>query len=267
MKRVFVQPGSPYAGSNKALIAYRNIVGIDNIYTTERWGANHQDAADGATWSGWETTGVNEAPYLRASSQDPVTVDYVALYYTPGSAAPQFDKLVVLSDGRQKAAIDYADLPDSGPVLVAIEPADITSIRVMFEGDIVSTPFVSVFAAGQLLQMQRTEYQGWTPPHLARQARRVPNVSDAGQYLGTTVTRVMSQASASWDHLDPGWYREQFDPFVRASETLPFFMAWRPEDFPGDLVYGWRTGDVSPKNDGQPDRMSVSMQMQAVTHG
>ena len=76
---------------------------------------------------------------------------------------------------------------------------------------------------------------------------------------GSSVVRKGYQNDYAWRHLNPVWYRENFDPFVKAAVTAPFFIAWRPEGYADEVVYGWTQGDITPDNSGPAGFMGVSM--------
>lgn len=133
--------------------------------------------------------------------------------------------------------------------------------RVLFDGSI---PNVAVIYIGKSLAMQRSIYQGHTPITLSRTTQKINNVSDRGQYLGTSIIRTGVETSAEYRYLSASWYRANFDPFVRAARTRPFFFAWRPASFPNEVGYVWTNEDIAPENSGPRDFMSVSMSMTGI---
>ena len=123
----------------------------------------------------------------------------------------------------------------------------------------VAIPRLAVAYIGKALAMQRRIYQGHTPLTLSRETTLSNNVSEGGQYLGRSIIRRGAGTSASWSHLRADWYRSEFDPFVRAARTAPFFIGWRPETFPAELGFCWVGEDIAPENSGPRDFMSVEM--------
>lgn len=133
--------------------------------------------------------------------------------------------------------------------------------RAVFDGVV---PRVAVIYIGKALAMQRAIYQGHSPLNLSRTVELTNNISEGGQYIGRSVVRTGVQTTAEWAHLKADWYREDFDPFVKAAETKPFFFAWRPQTFPKEVGYMWTTGDIAPVNSGPRDFMSVSLPMTGI---
>lgn len=125
-------------------------------------------------------------------------------------------------------------------------------------------PQIAVVYLGKALAMQRKIYQGHTPLTLSRDTELSNNVSDTGQWLGRSIIRRGAQTSASWQHLKADWYRANFDPFVKAARKEPFFIGWRPQQYPAEVGYVWTGGDIRPSNTGPRDFMSVDMSFQGL---
>jgi hypothetical protein len=123
----------------------------------------------------------------------------------------------------------------------------------------VAIPRLAVIYIGQALAMQRKIYQGHTPLTLSRETELSNNMSEGGQYLGRSIIRKGASTSADWQHLKAAWYRANFDPFVKSAREHPFFIGWRPEQYPAELGFVWTGGDIAPDNSGPRDFMSVGM--------
>lgn len=123
----------------------------------------------------------------------------------------------------------------------------------------VAIPTIAVVYIGKALAMQRRLYQGHSPVTLSRSTELYTNESDGGQYLGRSIIRKGAATSCQWSHLKAAWYRSDFDPFVKAARTQPFFIAWRPADYQAELGFVWTDGDIQPTNSGPRDFMSVGV--------
>ena len=112
--------------------------------------------------------------------------------------------------------------------------------------------------------MQRAIYGGHSPATLSRVTSVRPSLSETGQWLGATEVRSGYRSSYTWKHLTPSWYREHFDPFVANNPRAnPFFIAWRPDRYPDEVVYAWATNDIQPTNMGTGrGLMEVSMSVE-----
>lgn len=127
-----------------------------------------------------------------------------------------------------------------------------------------AVPRLAVLSVGELLRLPRRIYVGHTPITLGRQRKVINGMSESGNFLGRVVTGGQSSTAVSLKNLDPAWYRERFDPFVLACETLPFFFSWRPDRYPREIGYVWLSGDAIPKNQMSNGMMQVDLSITGV---
>ncbi len=125
---------------------------------------------------------------------------------------------------------------------------------------------IAVVYIGTALAMQRRLYQGHSPLTLSRVTDTTQNMSETGQYLGRSITRKGLKTNCEYQHLKADWYRANFDPFVEAARTAPFFYAWRPLSYPNELGFVWTTGDIKPTNSGPKDFMSVGFTVTGIAN-
>ena len=107
---------------------------------------------------------------------------------------------------------------------------------------------IAVINIGEILLVQRSIHGGHAPAVLNRDTEMFQNLSDGGQFLGQYVKRRGVNGNVNLRHLEPGWYRNNFDTFVKAAREFPYFFAWRPVDFPLEVAYGWTKNDIRPSN-------------------
>lgn len=122
----------------------------------------------------------------------------------------------------------------------------------------VAEPKIAALYVGYPLIMQRAIYGGHTPSALARKTKIVPNKSEGGQWLGRSVIRYGEMTSYNYQNLEARWYRDNFDPFAASATSKPFFIAWRPDYYADEVVYGQTIQDIEPSNQGVIDFMQVS---------
>jgi hypothetical protein len=122
---------------------------------------------------------------------------------------------------------------------------------------------VAVIYVGKLLVCERGLPGDHTPVNLGRSSKVTNNRSEAGHFLGRVQTGRQAGSQASFRHLTSGWYRTYFDPFLKVAETEPFFFAWKPQEFPGDVGYCWLTNDPQPTRDFTTGRMHVDLNLGA----
>ena len=106
---------------------------------------------------------------------------------------------------------------------------------------------LGVIYAGKSLEMPHGIYGGHAPIVLNGKTKYQSTRSDSGNFLGRTITSQGIETSYKWRHLDPYWYREYFQPFVKSARKVPFFINWRPDVYQ-ESAFGHTTGDISPMN-------------------
>jgi hypothetical protein len=154
-------------------------------------------------------------------------------------------------------------MPSNDNVLILrFEETVYHSIRLkLAEGD--APPQAAVVYTGLLLVMQRRIYVGHTPITFGRQTVIRTGVSEGGNFLGRVVTGSTLRSSVTMQNLTPAWVRSDLDPFIQASQTTPFFWAWRPETYPDETGFAWVDSDIRPVNSRANGMMSVEFEMQA----
>lgn len=197
----------------------------------------------------WQTTGSQE-------------IDYVAI------AAHNFAGFQIIFQYAVTAGGPYVDIEsitpaDNSAIMILLdEPITIQEIRLVVSNSDGERE-LGVIHAGMALQMYQPIYGGHSPIDLSATTEYFNTMSDTGQFLGQTIIRKGLNTQYAWQHLDPDWYRERFEPFVQSSRRYPFFIKWRP-DLYDVTAYGFATADIKPQNMGGGHRlMSVGFQMRA----
>ncbi|MBK1780556.1 hypothetical protein JHL22_04940 [Advenella sp. WQ 585] len=168
--------------------------------------------------------------------------------------------------------ISHSDDGTTWSEVTAIIPVDNSPIMYVFEAisarywrfGIGKVAEIGVIYIGNILTMQRKLYGGHSPGLLARQTDILPNISQTGQFLGRSISRKGYATTYQFRNLEAQWVRDELDPFVESALSRPFFIAWKPERFPKEVLYGWCNSDITPVNQGQRDLMSVSFQIEAI---
>ena len=122
-------------------------------------------------------------------------------------------------------------------------------------------PQISVFKVGTALAMERPFYGGFAPTPMNRQTEVLGNLSGTGQLLGRSKKRSILNASYAWTYLTHAWVRANLDGdrgLIRAAETEPLFVAWRPT-LQQDVDYVMRAKTTAPENSGTKDFMNFSL--------
>lgn len=156
--------------------------------------------------------------------------------------------------------ISHTPANDS-PIMFIFDELTVSSVRVRLTG---GAPRVGVIYTGIALVMERAIYGGHSPITLSRVTSYSNNVSESGQWLGRSVKSKGSATTFAWSNLTAAWYRQYFDSFVSSAKTQPFFIAWRPDQYPDEVGYCWTNKDIVPSNSGQRDLMSVSLAVEGL---
>lgn len=228
------------AALNKPAVAAAN----ENTY--ERW----QPTSLPATWTitlpvGRQADAIGIAAHTLGTNAVTVTLEY-------------------LDEGAWIAEKQFIPSTDE-TIMVLFPMRNAAGYRISLSGG-TGIPSLGVIFVGRAMQMQRPIYGGHSPLNLSRETTTYPSGSEAGNWLGRSVIRSGYSTSFSWSNLTASWYRQYFDTFVRYSTQSkgPFFIAWRPSEFPSEVGYCWVSGsDISPSNSGTRNLMSVSMSVNA----
>lgn len=155
---------------------------------------------------------------------------------------------------------------DDSAIMFLLPPSLYRYWRVYLQaaGSPTQQPRVAVIYIGRALTMQRSIYGGHSPITLARSTVVSSQMSEGGQFLGQGIKRRGFMASAgSFRHLTPAWVRSDFEPFIASARQYPYFHAWRPGDYPDEVVYAWTAEDIKPVNMGLKHFMQVAWNMRA----
>lgn len=202
----------------------------------------------------WQPTASTSWVKLDAGSA--VTVDYVGLV---GLYSGLTLTLEYSNDDASWTAIDTRIVASNKAIMYLFDEIDARYWRMSFSGGI---PSLAVMYVGQVLIMERGVYGGFSPPSLSRSTGYTTNITETGQFAGRSIVKRGFQTSVPWDNLTANWYRANFDPFVESARSYPFFIAWRPDQYPEEIVYAWTNNDIKPSNQGQRDLMEVSIDLE-----
>ena len=123
---------------------------------------------------------------------------------------------------------------------------------------------IAVIYIGQVLEVQRGLYGGHSPGPLSRDTTLNQNMSRGGQFLGQYIRKKGVVTDVSLQHLRAGWYRDNFDDFVKSARQYPYFFAWRPQTWSTEVVFGWTDQNIAPSNMGIVDFMEVSFPIRGI---
>ncbi len=152
----------------------------------------------------------------------------------------------VYTDGAWVEVYDGMPANDA-PLLFRSDLYPVSQVRLtLAEGN--EPAEIAVVQIAPLLVVQRRIWMGHTPITMGVVTDVVGGMSQSGAYLGSIVLGEYNSTAIDLKNLTPDWYRENFDPFIRAAKTQPFFFAWRPVDYPDEIGFCWLTNNPKPVN-------------------
>lgn len=255
---IYIQSGlSPTPDLNHARIGYQNLTyGLTPTASTSAAGHPATAATYPTTFEYWTPTALPATWSVDLGSAQ--AVDYLGMVGDMNgctiSLESSTDNSTWTTQETRTSLTDRINLFLIAPITARYWRLSIS----------VAFPLLAVVYLGQALAMQRKIYQGHTPLTLARETELSNNMSEGGQYLGRSIIRKGASTKGEWQHLKADWYRANFDPFVKAARTAPFFIGWRPEQYPAELGFVWTGGDIAPSITGPRDFMSVGMSFQGL---
>jgi len=249
-------PTAVISASKFAHIGYESFVTADNITASSQTaGFPSSSLANPLTFEKWKPTTLSSTITVDAGTA--VTANYI------GIAAHTFatDRAVITIetsiDNLIWTEIIDASPGDNKPIMVVFGDVSSRYWRISIEA--LSIPSIGVLYIGESLIMQRGIYGGHTPITMGRNSKVIRNKTEGGQFAGVSIINEGVEGKFSWSNLTATWYRNNFDPFVVAARSKPFFIAWRPGEYPDEIGYVWATSDIIPSNNGTRDLMDVTM--------
>lgn len=262
-----VQDFPPWA----PVVGWHNVVTAANVATdTEDPNYPAVNLATNRTPEQWRGTNTTEQRIV-------VTPDYIG----------EIDYVAVARHNFGTAQISvsvevYTEVDEFGPVWVEVHegimPADNGALVLRFVPQAVvgislllrtgnAPPRASVLFVGKLLVLPATIQTEFTPLTYGRVIDGATNVTENGDYLGRLIHSEMLESSCSLLYLDPVWYREAMDPFIKASSLVPFFFAWDPLHWPREVGFAWikEGSNPQPRIYENVGLMSITLEMGGIS--
>lgn len=240
---------------NHARIGYRTIATTSNVIgSSEQAGFPATAAVNPATYDYWLPAAMPAV--WTVDYGEAVDVDYVGIAAHSFKTDATSVNVEYSTDNVTWTSVALTSFADGRPVFLMFEKTFARYWRVTFDGSVI--PQIGVIYIGELLTMMRPFYGGHSPITLSRQTQFVGSKSESGQLLGTSIVKKGVATSFKWQNLKAAWYRQYFDPFVKATRgAKPFFISWNPLRFPREVGYVQVMQDIQPSNMGIRDLMEV----------
>lgn len=207
--------------------------------------------------------GVSSQQIIEADFSVAAPINYIAIArHNLGDITAEMT--VEYDDGTNWVAVDNPITPNTNHAIIAeFEEVLTRGLRLRLE-NCNAPPEISVWYAGEILRVERPIYVGHTPFPFAKVPSVSTGFSENGEFLGRIKRREMYEESMSFSNITPNWMRSHAKPFFDASETRPFFIAWRPSEYPAEVGYVWTRGYPSAENSSPNGRMSFNFSYQGI---
>ena len=154
---------------------------------------------------------------------------------------------------------------DDSPLMFRFDPASYYQVRLRMQAGS-EPPEAAVVYIGELLVCERSidvnvEH---VPVTYGRRTHVVNGMSQSGEFLGRIVIGEHRATKAEFKWFQDTWWRTNFDPFLEAAQSIPFFWAWSPEEYPAECGYVWLTNDAEASVDTVTRRVHTELVMEGV---
>lgn len=256
----------PVIELNSPIFGYQSFVNVAGVTSgNAATGYPITNVANISTASIWKANATTQQ-YVTVTVSPAQTVDYIAVarhnFSTAGVAVSVETQV---GSGDPWVEVIPASIPaNNNAIIFRFVPQTAFGVRLKLAAS-TAEPEIAVIFVGKLLVSSQRIYVGHSPITLNRRVDVVSGMSESGNYLGRIVTGSNLATSVSLTNLKPDWYRANFDPFVLAAQTTPFFFGWRPYSYPDEVGFAWLTNDPTPSNMMSNGMMQVSLEMNGVS--
>lgn len=256
-------PYIPY--TRQAVIGWHNVFTFGTLSaSSESTTGPMENAVDGLTWDFWEFDGTTGGDTLEVIFEGVVNrrVNYLAIAEHNFGTNELSISIEWSDDGAVWNPLAGPFSPESdAPHLWTFDSVLKHAYRVVITG---GSGQLGVLNAGHLLELPEGIYVGHRPATLNRKPKILTNDSEGGQLLGRSVIRSGSGVEVQQDHVDPDWVRETLQEFIDHQETKGFFFAWRKDERPLEVIYGWTPeGEVTVEQE-STRYMRVNFQVRGI---
>lgn len=209
--------------------------------------------------------------YLYNTTSSPVSYIGIAGHnFFRNSYGEPFSIQVSALVGSEWVVIVPAFTPSSGNALMLVfDETYAPQFRVAISEPIRSTeaPFnfeLAHIRMGPVTRLQRRVYVGVRPLTLDKRTTKLVSVSDGGKYLGGVLQSVTNSYALDQPDNRPDFYRAEIDPFLDHAELIrgwgngplgTFFCAWRPLEYPREVLYCHPPSEVRRAENQRPNGM------------
>lgn len=236
------------AFSTQAVIAYDNVFARGTLTASSSpAGGEAENAVDGLTWDYWQPSGAGPHT-LTVDLGAAESVDYLALHAQNLATSLGSITLERSADGMAWTTVSGPHSPtDTAPLLFLFEAVSYRYYRVTMTG---SVSQLGVLQAGARLTLPEGIFVGESPASLNPRNEIMNSTSEGGQFLGRSLIRTGVTNSIKQDRVSQEFARNDWQAFADHAQLMPFFYAWRVDDYPLEVMYAWSRGDSQVQQQG-----------------
>lgn len=173
------------------------------------------------------------------------------------------------TDNVTYTVIDSGSAADN--TLFAFDAVTARYIRIRLTAAVAASLGLAVAFVGQMMVTEQpANYTGVNPSRYARNTQIRPQISESGNWLGSTIQRRGFDVSLEWSHVDADWVETELEPFLVDRIGKPFVLAWRPQTdspYENDVRYVVSEQDIVPQITGPRRLMSFSVDLKGFGGG
>lgn len=269
---IFVSNANYQDYLNHPIIGWHSVLGVGNFTADSELPTRPAlNMWNPDTSSVWQSEIITEQFVLLTNTGN-VACDYIGIAKHNFGTARISYQLQKSVDGTTWVDVTTLRLPANDAAILHYFDSSTVGFWRLRLVPLATAPVIAHIKLGIALVLQRRIYVGHKPATLTPYVKRVSLNSQSGQYLGDIITQRWHKTDVKQENNTADFIREKIVPFidhityarVGASALGAFFFAWRPTDYPLEVVYGWTDDTIHPDNQRSNGMMGFEFSMQAV---
>lgn len=260
------------AASADSLSLNHPVIGWHNVVTAAAITADQEEAnfpasnlANPATHLEWRSD-VDTEQYITITTNYVDPIDYVGIAghnFSSGEIPVSVGYFDTSSPPVWVELVEEVMLPDDGPLILRFTSQSLATVKIKL-GAGSDNPRAAVVYVGKLLVVERKIYVGHTPLPDGIKSSVANGRSESGKFLGRIELGEWRESTIPLSLVTPAWFRTYMRPFLREGKNLPFFFAWRPEDYPFESGFAVLMEDPVPSPAGPSNLIAFEMKVSGV---
>lgn len=254
-----------------AIVPDLPVILYDNLVTASNIAADEEDAdypvtnlANPQTSSFWKS-GSTDDQYITITLDGSIETDCIGVArhnWGSGLVIVSVEAITAEDDAVWTEVVSERTLGDDTPAMFVFEAGFYVGLRFKLQPDTVE-PQAAILYAGKSLTVIRSVPIGFKPLKYARSREVQSPDAMNGDFLGEIVISQTLGAPFDVRLMDGAWYWANMQPFVDVSIN-PFFLAWRPDTWPTDVVFAKATAVPQPTISQYTGEVDISMSLKGL---